>query len=399
MVLALTDPMVLALTDPMVLALTDPMVLALTDPMVLALTDPMVLALTDPMVLALTDPMVLALRPYGPGTDRPYGPGTDEPYGPGTDEPYGPGTDRPTGPGSDEPYGPGTDRPEGPVHTPVYDGDDFPTDVTGGTFDGIITPGPFINFPTVTEVPTTTVVADRFDDDGTLPPGITGVTAGLPFGDDDGGSFFGGVGGTTGSPVGTVVSSTENDTSMSLHIPLVTFIPALIMPFLVTKLPPGSAGSPTCKDNYNCKDTQLCYGGVCVDGCSVSKCGYKAQCHTVHHIPMCTCVPGHRGNPLTECLPKTAFPPPPSTCHTPPPTPTPRPPSVPPSAQCVRDSDCSFAESCRGGSCVDPCAVGAPCGLNAVCAVTLHRPICSCPAGYTGNPRQECLKGTPSSYL
>ncbi|XP_037773775.1 fibropellin-1-like [Penaeus monodon] len=165
-----------------------------------------------------------------------------------------------------------------------------------------------------------------------------------------------GVGGTTGSPVATIVTSTENDTSVSLHIPLVPFYPCPYNAFLVTKLPPASAGTPSCKDNYNCKDTQLCYGGVCVDGFSVSKCGYKAQCHTVHHIPMCTCVPG-------------------SSC-----------------AQCVRDSDCSFAESCRGGSCVDPCVVGAPCGRNAECAVTLHRPICSCPAGYTGNPRQECLK-------
>ncbi|KAA0193423.1 hypothetical protein HAZT_HAZT000223 [Hyalella azteca] len=38
--------------------------------------------------------------------------------------------------------------------------------------------------------------------------------------------------------------------------------------------------------------------------------------------------------------------------------------------------------------CIDPC-VGA-CGSGAECRVELHKPICSCPKGFTGHPFESC---------
>lgn len=42
----------------------------------------------------------------------------------------------------------------------------------------------------------------------------------------------------------------------------------------------------------------------------------------------------------------------------------------------------------------------APCGKNAICQETLGgRPVCSCPAGYSGNPLSYCEKGECSDHI
>jgi len=57
-------------------------------------------------------------------------------------------------------------------------------------------------------------------------------------------------------------------------------------------------------------------------------------------------------------------------------------------------SECAQDKACVNQKCVDPCP--GTCGLNARCQVVNHNPICSCSAGYTGDPFVRCLQ--ESSY-
>lgn len=49
--------------------------------------------------------------------------------------------------------------------------------------------------------------------------------------------------------------------------------------------------------------------------------------------------------------------------------------------------------------CQDPCP--GTCGLNAKCYVVNHNPICSCPAGYNGDPFRHCqlIPGTQHHHF
>ena len=60
---------------------------------------------------------------------------------------------------------------------------------------------------------------------------------------------------------------------------------------------------------------------------------------------------------------------------------------VPPG--CTSDSDCPNSEACINRVCRNPCS----CGSNANCLVQNHRPICSCEAGFEGNPNIACHTG------
>lgn len=60
---------------------------------------------------------------------------------------------------------------------------------------------------------------------------------------------------------------------------------------------------------------------------------------------------------------------------------------VPPG--CTSDSDCPSSEACINRVCRNPCN----CGSNANCLVQNHRPICSCEAGFEGNPNIACHAG------
>lgn len=42
---------------------------------------------------------------------------------------------------------------------------------------------------------------------------------------------------------------------------------------------------------------------------------------------------------------------------------------------------------------IDPCESPTACGVNADCRTVNHRVVCSCPAGYTGDPGYRCTKG------
>lgn len=56
--------------------------------------------------------------------------------------------------------------------------------------------------------------------------------------------------------------------------------------------------------------------------------------------------------------------------------------------ECVISSDCSLNEACINQRCRNPCEGG--CGLNAICNVVNHNPICSCREKMTGDPFLRC---------
>lgn len=100
--------------------------------------------------------------------------------------------------------------------------------------------------------------------------------------------------------------------------------------------------------------------------CVPDPCGANAQCRVQGTVAVCECRPGTFGNPNQ-----------PSGCR----------------YECVANADCPMDSACINRRCVDPC-VGT-CGLEALCDVVAHNPICRCPAGYTGDPIYRCTLSKP----
>ena len=116
------------------------------------------------------------------------------------------------------------------------------------------------------------------------------------------------------------------------------------------------------------------------EGCSGNPCGTNAMCQESSGRPVCSCPPGHSGNPLTYCS----------------------------RAECLDNIECRGDLSCRNNHCVNPC-IGA-CASNAICEVNNHiifdlniisyfcynyQPqnhvaVCSCPRGFDGDPFHLC---------
>lgn len=92
--------------------------------------------------------------------------------------------------------------------------------------------------------------------------------------------------------------------------------------------------------------------------CNPSPCGQNSQCRSINGQAVCSCVSGYIGSP-PSCRP-----------------------------ECVVSSDCSRNEACSNLKCINPC-VGT-CGIQAQCQVINHNPICSCPAGFSGDPFLRC---------
>lgn len=91
------------------------------------------------------------------------------------------------------------------------------------------------------------------------------------------------------------------------------------------------------------------------DPCHPSPCGPNSVCNN----GICSCVVGYHGDPYLGCRP-----------------------------ECVYNTDCPLDKGCSRNKCVNPC-VGT-CGLNAICDVMNHVPMCSCPKGMSGNAFMEC---------
>lgn len=98
--------------------------------------------------------------------------------------------------------------------------------------------------------------------------------------------------------------------------------------------------------------------------CVPSPCGANAECRVVDDRAVCSCLSGMYGAP-PNCRP-----------------------------ECVIDQDCPLSLACVGNKCRDPC-VGS-CGFNALCNVVNHRPICSCPTGFEGDPFSDGCNSIPS---
>ena len=60
--------------------------------------------------------------------------------------------------------------------------------------------------------------------------------------------------------------------------------------------------------------------------------------------------------------------------------------------ECQYDRDCPDNRACIENQCLDPCILDDPCGKNAQCQTTSHRPVCRCPSGWAGDPHTECYQ-------
>ena len=95
--------------------------------------------------------------------------------------------------------------------------------------------------------------------------------------------------------------------------------------------------------------------------CESHPCGSNAHCrvHPDTGSAACICPPDYRGDPYVSCRP-----------------------------ECVLNMDCPSHRTCVNNRCVDPCA--GVCGVDALCRVANHMPICGCPERFTGDPYSLC---------
>ena len=178
---------------------------------------------------------------------------------------------------------------------------------------------------------------------------------------------------------------------------------------------PGMIGDPTspqgcrpeCTIQAHCKPNLACIGQRCQDPCPGS-CGVNANCNVENHNPICNCPPGYTGDPFFLCEADSYVPPPEpkDPCN-------PNPcgsnaqctvingqvacscqknyvgdPNVSCRPECILSSDCPVSQACIRSTCQDPCP--GTCGINAVCVVNNHNPICSCQKGHSGDPFSQC---------
>ncbi|XP_055644665.1 neurogenic locus notch homolog protein 3 [Toxorhynchites rutilus septentrionalis] len=57
-------------------------------------------------------------------------------------------------------------------------------------------------------------------------------------------------------------------------------------------------------------------------------------------------------------------------------------------SECLDSSECRGDQACKAGNCVNPCS--GVCGTNANCETRNHVPVCSCPRHMTGDPFVSC---------
>lgn len=62
--------------------------------------------------------------------------------------------------------------------------------------------------------------------------------------------------------------------------------------------------------------------------------------------------------------------------------------------ECYMDDECGPERACIDRMCLNPC--NNYCGVGALCRVSHHKPICSCPKGHSGEPKIRCI---PREYL
>lgn len=92
--------------------------------------------------------------------------------------------------------------------------------------------------------------------------------------------------------------------------------------------------------------------------CIPSPCGANSQCRVQGNVPACSCLSNFIGRP-PNCRP-----------------------------ECVINSECPVNLACQNEKCRDPCP--GSCGSNTDCRVIVHKPVCFCISGYTGDPFAGC---------
>lgn len=100
--------------------------------------------------------------------------------------------------------------------------------------------------------------------------------------------------------------------------------------------------------------------------CQPTPCGTNAVCQEYNGAGACSCIPEFHGDPYIECRP-----------------------------ECILNSECPSNRACINSKCVDPCP--GTCGYNAECQIVNHSPLCTCYAGYIGNPMTGCHQ-PPSTF-
>lgn len=129
---------------------------------------------------------------------------------------------------------------------------------------------------------------------------------------------------------------------------------------------------PECIQNEECSTNKACFNQKCGDPCQQA-CGVNALCNVINHKAVCSCPRGYIGSPFEQC----------SRQQDP----------LPPKPECTRDSECSNDMACINEKCANPCTSSPGiCGQNAECYVQLHRPICACRSGHTGNAHSACYE-------
>lgn len=125
-----------------------------------------------------------------------------------------------------------------------------------------------------------------------------------------------------------------------------------------------------CRTNLDCPSDRTCVKGQCLDPCAkAGVCGKQALCKTSDHRVVCLCPDGYKGEPTKQCL----------------------------LYECERNEDCDNDKKCDNGACKNMCLQSGACGVNAQCRVSNRNAQCSCPPGYFGNPRSECLPQVPGA--
>lgn len=93
--------------------------------------------------------------------------------------------------------------------------------------------------------------------------------------------------------------------------------------------------------------------------CNPSPCGVNAFCRERFDNAVCECQEEYRGNPYEGCYP-----------------------------ECLVNSDCPKSQACIKTKCQDPCT--RTCGIGAICTVSNHFPVCSCPQPTVGDAFTQC---------
>ena len=145
-----------------------------------------------------------------------------------------------------------------------------------------------------------------------------------------------------------------------------------------------------CSSDDECPFTMACRNRACVNPCAVDNpCSSNAECTVNNHRAVCKCPPGFTGDAYSRCVPsklliykvrflngtqydKSLI--------------------LVQRGECQMDRDCPDNRACINNQCLDPCIVDDPCGKNAQCQTTSHRPVCRCPNGWAGDPHTECFQ-------